>query len=173
MLQSLFKWCSRISLPQDNASYKTVSMMISSSNTLCAGKVTMKFACLPLTCVEVAVYGCRCYKEASNIHREQMLSFTVGVSRGFWWNKLKWSTSNSVFHVNSSNPYTKHYQRSFWLEDTSRYSFNIINYQFVHLNASKTTSILKRSFDLTTASTESDRDLKALPELRSLSYLSW
>ena len=28
--------------------------------TVCYNKVTMKFAGLPLTCVEAVVYGCRC-----------------------------------------------------------------------------------------------------------------
>ena len=36
--------------------------MISSSNKLCASKMTMRFAGLPLTCVEVVVHGCRCWK---------------------------------------------------------------------------------------------------------------
>ena len=38
------------------------SNMISSSNKLCASKMTMMFAGLPLTCVEVVVHGCRCWK---------------------------------------------------------------------------------------------------------------
>ena len=61
--------------------WSVLMWVINSSNKLCASNVTMKFAGLPLTCVEAVAYGCRSWK-APNIHREPMIRFIEGGGGG-------------------------------------------------------------------------------------------
>ena len=62
--------------------------VISSRNKLCPSKETMRFTGLRLTCEEAFVYVVAVEK-APYIHREPMLIFIEGGSRGFGESKLK------------------------------------------------------------------------------------
>ena len=114
--------------------------MISSSNKLCASKMTMRFAGLPLTCVEVVVHGCCCWKGTNYSWK----TYEFQWFRGFGESILKRNVLSeaiatlyptAILQIDYTTVHCA-INEPIGLETTSRNNLNIINYPFVNVNVS-------------------------------------